>query len=169
MTNNRINTDLSGLVSVLKEKEEIKLTEAALMLGLSEHETETLAKKLADYGILEMRYSLKGYKTLRIGANIPEVKETVKAYGKKHAVSFETEKIFNMMRHKRAEKKGRPNSGTAIQETENDRTDIDYERHKRLREIKEGLTSVRENLGRIRTSLESDLKDRNDAELIRAK
>jgi len=169
MTNNRINTDLSGLVSVLKEKDEIKLTEAALMLELSEHETEVLAKKLSDYGILEMRYSLKGHKTLRRGAKISEVKESEKEPHKKHAVSAETQKAVNSMRHMIAEKKGYIIQNTAIPETQKDRTDIDYERQKRLGEIKEGLIAVRENLERIRCTLESDLKKRHETELIHAK
>ncbi|MFZ2456025.1 MAG: hypothetical protein WAX07_06075 [Candidatus Altiarchaeia archaeon] len=177
MTKNMISTDLSRLVSVLKEKNEIKLTEAALMLELSEHETETLTKKLAEYGILEMRYSLKGHKTLRIGSKMTENEEPEKGSHKKHPVSAETEKAFNIMRHKIAEKKGFTIQKTHnIQETENNRTDTDHERHKRLNEIREGLIAVRENLEKIRINIETDLTNRHEsynaqtgAELIRAK
>ena len=163
MTTNRINTDLSGLVSVLKEKDGIRLTEAALMLELSEQETEILAKKLAEYGILEMHYSLKGYKILKKGAKIGQGKETEKEQHKKYPVSTETEKAFNMMRHMIAEKKGRKMQKNSLSDTEKDKTDIDYERQKRLQEIREGLISVRENLEKIRSNLETDLKNRHES------
>jgi hypothetical protein len=176
MTSKMINTDLSGLVSVLKEKDEIRLTEAALMLELSEHETEILAKKLADYGILEMRYSLKGHKTIRKGARIAEAKETNKELHKKHHVSAETEKAFNTMRHKIAQKKERAIQKQDGAAEEKGKAEADYERQQRLKDIREGLIAVRENLEKIRSTLESDLKDRHesyksqtDAGLIQAK
>ena len=164
MTTNKISTDLSSLVSVLKEKDEIRLTDAALMLGLSEHETENLAKKLAEYGILEMRYSLKGHKILKKGAKIAEGKETEKEPHKKHPVSAETERAFNMMRHMIAEKKSRRNmQKTAISDTEKDKAYIDYERQKRLQEVREGLIAVRESLVKIRSNLEIDLRNRHES------
>jgi|WetSurMetagenome_2_1015567.scaffolds.fasta_scaffold08718_3 hypothetical protein len=163
MTNKTINTDLSGLVSVLRENGEIRLTEAASMLELSESETENLAKKLADYGILEMRYSLKGHKTLKKGARIAESKDTPKELHKKHHISAETEKAFNTMRQKIAEKKERGIPKTALTTAEKDKAESDYERQERLREIKEGLISVRENLEKIRSTLESDLKGRQES------
>jgi len=163
MTTNKISTDLSSLVSVLKEKDEIRLTEAALMLELSEPETETLAKKLAEYGILEIRYSIKGHKTLKKGAKIAEGKETEKDLHKKHPVSAETEKAFTMMRQRIAEKKGRNIQKTALSDTEKDKAYIDYERQKRLQEVREGLIAVRESLVKIRDNLESDLKNRHES------
>jgi hypothetical protein len=175
MTNNRINTDLSNLVSALKEKDRIRLTDAALMLELSENETEILVKKLADYGILEIHYSLKGHKTLKRGARIAEARETVEGAYQKHPISEETEKAFNIMRHMIAEKKGRSIQKAVLSENDMSKNSIDYERQKRLQEIKEGLISVRENLERIRGNLETDLKNRHesynaqtDSELIRA-
>jgi esterase/lipase len=163
MTNNKIETDLSTLVSVLKEKTEIKLTEAALMLELSEHETETLAKKLADYGIMEMRYSMTGQKMLKIGAKMAEAKETQKVCRKKHPVSLETEKVYNILRHMIAEKRGRTIQKAAIPEMEKDTTDTDNGRQKRLQDIQKGLFAVRENLERIRTNIETDQKDRDES------
>ena len=114
------------------------------MLELSEHETENLAKKLADYGILEMRYSLKGHKTLKKGARIAEAKDTQEELHKKHPVSAETEKAFNQMRNRIAEKKGLSVRKTSVAEPEKD----DYERQKRLREIREGLINVKRKPGK---------------------
>jgi len=65
MSKSIINTELSKLASALEEKEEIRINEAATILDRSEAETEAIAKKLAEYGLLEIRYSLTGYKTLR--------------------------------------------------------------------------------------------------------
>jgi hypothetical protein len=159
MTNNKINTDLTHLVSALREKGEIKLPEAAAMLGLPEHETENLIKKLAEYKIIEMHYSMKGHKILKIGPNASEEKEKNKEARTKHQVSAHAEKAFNVMRHKIAEKRGQ----TAGKAAGENGTETDNERQKRLQEIRDGLISVRENLESIRNALESDLKNKNDS------
>lgn len=157
MLKNRINTELSKLVDALDAKEEIKISEAARILEHSEHETEILAKKLAEYGIIELRYSLKGYKTIRKGPNSIK-KETAGPLHKIHRVSPETEKLYNAIRQMSSEKRTKAADRFAA----DDNRDMgDFERQKRLREIREGLIAVRENLSKIRETLDSDLENKN--------
>ncbi len=137
-----INTDLSALVMALEEKEGIKLSEAAQRLELSEHETERLAKMLVEYKILEIHYSLKGHKILKKGAMPAKTEEKERTLHKKHHVSAETERAVNYLRYKIAEKR-------------NNKTE-ETERQKRLKEIKEGLAEVRQNLENIRNSIKKD-------------
>ena len=153
----KISTDLSALVSALEEKEEIRIGEAARMLELSEHETESLAKRLAEYKILEIRYSLKGYKTLRRGPNA--VKKESGSQHRKHSLSPETQKLQNALR-RMAPGNGRVAFGPPKSRAQSSGEDL--ERQKRLREIREGLVAVRENLSKIRDTLDADLKNRQE-------
>lgn len=164
MSGNKINTSLSVLVSALEEKREIKLSEAAQTLELSEHETEKLAKMMAECRILEIHYNLKGQKILKRGEQTAKTRETLGVIHKKHQVSAETERLINYLRQKIVERR----DGLTEEENRTGETQInpvrngETERQKRLKEIKEGLNASRENLEKIRNRLE-DLSNKQEA------
>ena len=163
MNGNKINTSLSVLVSALEEKQGIKLSEAAQTLELTEHETEKLAKMLAECKILEIHYSLKGQKILKKGAWTAKTREMQGTLHKKKQVSAETERVINYMRQKIAERRNSLTEENSIGETQiNPAVNDETERQKRLKEIKEGLNASRENLEKIKNSLE-DLRDKQES------
>jgi hypothetical protein len=143
MAGNKINTGLSALIKALEEKQEIKISEAAQSLELSEHETESLAKILEESRILEIHYTLRGHKILKRGIRPAQSRETHGPLHKKHHVSAETERMVNHMRQKISEKRNKQTK--------------EAERQKRLKEIKEGLAEVKENMETIRDRFEAGL------------
>jgi len=113
MSKSIINTELSKLASALEEKEEIRINEAATILDRSEAETEAIAKKLAEYGLLEIHYSLTEYKTIRRGWK--PAKKTLQNKALIHKVSPETEKVYKAIKEMSAEKKTKRNKYTKNQ------------------------------------------------------
>ncbi|MCK5422471.1 MAG: hypothetical protein KAJ08_09910, partial [Deltaproteobacteria bacterium] len=73
MLDNKIETSLDGLVSLVNDKGALKISNAAKILDIEESTLDELVKVLVDRRIIEIHYSLTGSRVIKPGEMMEEV------------------------------------------------------------------------------------------------
>jgi len=180
-----ISTDLNALVAMVKEKEGIKLEEAAAMLEIDADALEHVAKILVKHRILEIHYSFKGHRILKRGEKIMSAAKPEKAGEKNMAGKTdpkkckENELLFRLIRTRIHERRGKlpgeikrhartehPGTNQARMQaekptetevrTEKGHASVKHPGADDLSRLKEAFTKTREDVERLRRNIEED-------------
>ena len=159
-----IRTDISTLVRLVRERREIKVEDAAHMMGMDEETVENVAKILVKHRILEIHYSLKGTRILKRGeriitASMQKTQEKDISATPESKKTVDNEPIFKLIRARRHKKKDLlPASithGKQIYEGKEQHAAV-LASPDDLYSLKEAFVRTREDVEKLRRKMEED-------------